>query len=78
MTTTQENPQVSKLTNAEGVRCQSMKGGNSIVAVGTISQAPDMVALKTRDGGHLLTVADAERLAVMLVKAAMGKPVADN
>jgi hypothetical protein len=34
--------------------------------------------MRTADGGHLLKAEDAERLAVMLVKAAMGRPLPDR
>jgi hypothetical protein len=66
------------LIEAEAVKCRTMAGARSLVAVGTLPHVPNLVALKTKDGGHLLTVVDAERLAVMLIKAAMSKPVSDD
>jgi hypothetical protein len=66
------------ILEAEAVTCRTWTGGRSVVAVGTMPDIPNLVALRTADGGHLLTAADAERLAVMLVKAALGKSLPDG
>jgi hypothetical protein len=57
----------------ELVRCRRIDGSRAVIGVGTVHNFPHLVSLEVGEVSCMLRAADAEKLAVILVKAGMRK-----